>query len=163
MNRCILGVDPRPSGAIAFYFTGYPTTVSVEDFPIADNQVDGATLAARIEIMRTDLAVIQRANPTPSGAGSTFRFGEATGIVVGVLAALKIPIVFVCPGRWKKHFGGRADAEKARAWALQLWPDRSELFARKKDQARAAAALIARWGAETTIAAGGETGARIDG
>ncbi len=154
-NICIMGIDPGVSGAIAFYFTDHPSTVSAEDVPVVDGQIDGATLAARVEIMRPDMAIIERVGSMPGqGVASTFKFGAAYGIAQGVIAALKIPVHFVTPGKWKKHYGLSAEKEDARGRALQLWPARSELFARKKDHGRAEAALIARFGAETIPAAG---------
>ncbi len=151
-NLCIFANDPGASGAGAFYFTAHPETVSVEDTPLADGRVDGATLARRLEIMRPDLAIIERVGAMPGqGVTSMFNFGAAYGTVIGVVAALKIPVHFVTPGKWKKHFGLSADKEEARARALQLWPARAELFARKKDHGRAEAALIARFAAETIV------------
>lgn len=156
-NLCIMGADPGASGAVSFYFTDHPATVSVEDTPIADGLVDGATLAARIEIMRPDLAIIERVGAMPGqGVSSTFKFGQAFGTMIGVVAALKIPVHFVTPAKWKRHFLLSSDKEEARARALQLWPSRAELFARKKDHGRAEAALIARFAAETIVRGGGK-------
>jgi crossover junction endodeoxyribonuclease RuvC len=156
-NLCIYANDPGASGADAFYFTDHPETVSVEDTPIADGRVDAATLARRLEIMRPDLAIIERVGAMPGqGVSSMFNFGAAYGTVIGVVAALKIPVHFVTPAKWKKHFGLPADKEAARARALQLWPARAELFARKKDHGRAEAALIARFAAETIVGRTGE-------
>jgi crossover junction endodeoxyribonuclease RuvC len=151
-NVCILGVDPGKSGSEAFYFPAYPETVTAEDTPLVDGRVDAATLAHRIEIMRPDIAIIERVGAMPGqGVTSMFNFGAAYGTVIGVVAALKIPVHFVTPGKWKKHFGLSADKEEARARALQLWPARAELFSRKKDHGRAEAALLARYAAETIV------------
>ena len=89
------------------------------------------------------------------GVSSTFKFGKAYGVVIGVVAALKIPVHFVAPSVWKRHFGLSADKEEARARALQYWPERAELFARKKDHGRAEAALLARYAAERIVNGGG--------
>jgi crossover junction endodeoxyribonuclease RuvC len=35
IDRCILGIDPGISGAIAFYFPGVPSRVCAEDVPVA--------------------------------------------------------------------------------------------------------------------------------
>ena len=66
-------------------------------------------------------------------------------MAIGVVVALKIPLHFVAPTVWQKHFHLSAEKDKARALALRLWPDRAESFRRKKDADRAEAALIARW------------------
>ena len=50
------------------------------------------------------------------------------------------------PGTWKKAMkvaGGREGKEQCRALALQLFPACAASFARKKDQGRAEAALLA--------------------
>ncbi len=155
-NLCIYAHDPGTSGAGAFYFTAHRDTVSVEDTPLADGRVDGATLARRIEIMRPDLAIIERVGAMPGqGVSSMFNFGAAYGTVIGVVSALKIPVHFVTPAKWKKHFGLSADKEEARARALQLWPGRAEMFARKKDHGRAEAALLALYAAEVIVGSNG--------
>lgn len=154
-NLCIFANDPGASGACAFYFTAHPDTVSVEDTPVADGRVDPASLARRIEIMRPDLAIIERVGAMPGqGVSSMFNFGQAYGAVIGVVAALKVPVHFVTPAKWKKHFGLSADKEQARAKALQLWPARAELFSRKKDHGRVEAALLARFAAEAIVGGG---------
>lgn len=150
MNTCILGVDPGINGAIAFYFTSHPDTVAAEVMPTADNMVDAATLSRRIEQIRPDIAVVEMVGAMPGqGVSSMFRFGQAFGIAIGVIAAMKVPVEFVAPARWKKHYRLGADKEEARSRALQLWPARAELFERKKDHGKAEAALIARYLAET--------------
>lgn len=151
---CILAVDPGVSGAVAWYFPGHSNLISAEDMPVVAGEVDAATLARRIEQMRPDLAVVEQVSARPGqGVSSTFKFGAAYGIVRGVLAACGVPCHLVTPSRWKKHFRLYADKEKARAFALRLWPA-SEHFSRKKDHGRAEAALTARWAAETLIREG---------
>lgn len=148
---CIAGIDPgSSSGAVSFYFPDHPCQIAAEDLPVVAGQVDAAILAARLEQMQPDVAVIERVGAMPKqGVASTFKFGTSFGIIQGVVAALKIPAHFVAPGKWKRHFCLEADKEKARARALQFWPSRSDLFSRKKDHGRAEAALLARYFAET--------------
>jgi crossover junction endodeoxyribonuclease RuvC len=76
-------------------------------------------------------------------------------MVRGVIAAAGIPLHLVSPAKWKRAYGLDADKEKSRALALRLWPARADLFGRKRDHGRAEAALIARYGAERIISAGG--------
>lgn len=149
--RCFMGVDPGISGAVAFYFPAAPLMVSADDVPIVAGEIDAATLAARIGQMKPDMAIIERVASRPGqGVSSMFKFGTAYGTVRGVVAALNIPVRFVTPATWKKHYRLGPDKEQARARALELWPGRSELFRRKKDHGRAEAALLARYGAETS-------------
>lgn len=40
MSRCILGIDPGLSGALAFFFANHPERVATEDMPTAAGDVD---------------------------------------------------------------------------------------------------------------------------
>jgi crossover junction endodeoxyribonuclease RuvC len=152
---CILGVDPGASGAISFLFPSNASVISVEDVPTVAGEIDAATLADHIRQMAPDIAVIERVGAMPKqGVSSTFKFGMAYGVAQGVIATLKIPVYFVTPAKWKKHFALPADKEEARKRALQRWPARADLFARKKDHGRAEAALLALYGAEVILAGG---------
>jgi len=153
VSFCILAIDPGLSGAIAIYFPTAPERVVAEDVPVVDGAIDGATLAARIEQFKPDVAIIERVAAMPKqGVSSTFTFGRSFGTVIGVVQALRIPQHMVTPGMWKKHFRLSADKEEARAHALQLFPAVAAQFSRKKDHGRAEAALIARYWAERSAA-----------
>jgi crossover junction endodeoxyribonuclease RuvC len=65
-------------------------------------------------------------------------------VVEGVLAAAGVRCQFLTPAFWKRAVGlppGR-DKDASRAAAIQRWPARAELFARKKDDGVAEACLI---------------------
>ena len=79
-----------------------------------------------------------------SGVSSSFNFGMSYGIALGVVGALKIPVVHVSPGKWKKYFGLTADKEQSRKLAIDKWPG-CEHFRRKKDNGRAEALLLAEY------------------
>jgi crossover junction endodeoxyribonuclease RuvC len=150
---CILGIDPGLSGALAFYFPSLPGLVTAEDLPIAGGEIDIATLAARLRQMRPDVAIIEQVASMPKqGVASTFKFGTAYGMARGLVTGLGIPVHLVTPRRWKTHFHLDSDKDKSRALALRYWPT-STAFARKKDDGRAEAALIARFGAEVLLGA----------
>jgi hypothetical protein len=145
---CIMGVDPGASGAVAFYYTTFPHLIAVEDVPVVGKEIDAAELARRIVTMGPVLAVVEAVHAMPKqGVSSVFTFGQAFGTVLGVIAALNVPVERVTPGRWKKHFRLDADKERARALAIQMWPS-CPGFSRKKDHGRAEAALLARYGAD---------------
>jgi crossover junction endodeoxyribonuclease RuvC len=151
-NLCILGCDPGKTGALAFLFSDSPSMVSVKDMPIADDKVCGAQLADTIRVMNPDMAIVELVGAMPGqGVSSMFNFGVSFGVIKGVVQALGIPLHLVRPNKWKKHFTLSSDKEKSRALALRLWPSRAELFARKKDENRAEAALLARYGLETIL------------
>lgn len=149
MTTCILGVDPGISGAVAFYWPHAPDRVVAEDFPTVAGRIDAITLTGRIRQLRPELAILEAVGAMPGqGVSSTFKFGVAYGTALGILASLCIPVRFVSPTVWKKHWRLDRDKEKSRALAIQLFPTCAGHFARKKDHNRAEAALIARYGAE---------------
>jgi crossover junction endodeoxyribonuclease RuvC len=71
-----------------------------------------------------------------------FRFGQAYGMILGVVGALAIPARHVTPSKWKKTLGLNGDAEASRGRAIETWPAHADLFSRKKDHNRGEAALI---------------------
>jgi len=81
------------------------------------------------------------------GVSSVFSFGKSAGIIEGILAAEKIPMVLVTPQKWKKRAGiiGK-EKDAARTLALQLYPQIASHLDRKKDVGRADALLIAHFG-----------------
>lgn len=150
--ECIAAFDPGLHGAVAFYFPDHPERVSVEDMPVAGGDIDCVTLAARIRQLKPDIAIVELVHAMPKqGVSSTFKFGSGFGAIRGVLAALEVPTHLVPPTAWKKHFRLGSDKEQARALALRMFPAVGERFARRKDDGRAEAALIARYGAEKLI------------
>jgi crossover junction endodeoxyribonuclease RuvC len=149
----VLGVDPGASGALAVLSGGRLVlvldmpTVSVKRGTRFVNQVDAALLAAAVrDALPLDAAAVEQVGAMPGqGVSSMFAFGRAAGVLEGVLAALNVPFTRVPPQEWQRRTKTQGGKDGARARALQLFPEKAELFARKKDDGRADAALIARW------------------
>jgi crossover junction endodeoxyribonuclease RuvC len=78
---------------------------------------------------------------------STFRFGASYGTMLRHrrVGNSGPPCV---PPKWKKALGLNSDAETSRARAVETWPTRADLCARKRDHNRAEAALLGRFGLE---------------
>lgn len=147
--RCICGIDPGITGAVAFY---YPREHAINsyDMPKVGKTVDAAALASLLTLMEPDIAVLEQVHSMPKqGVASVWSFAMGYGVIQGVLVARGTATHLVSPQRWKKHFRLTSDKELSRALALRLWPRRDDLFSLKKNEARAEAALIARYGAET--------------
>lgn len=148
VRRVILGVDPGASGAIAFYRPDRPAEIEVYDVPLVDKMIDAAQVAHLIRTAGATEAMIERVGAMPKqGVSSTFKFGMAYGAVLGIVAAMGVPIRQATPGRWKAHFRLSADKEQARGLAVRQWPS-SRDFSLKKHHGRAEAALLALYAVE---------------
>lgn len=149
--KCIMGLDPGVSGAVAFYFPDQRAGISAYDVPVVGKEIDAAALYDLIINYNPDLAVLEIVHAMPKqGVSSSFNFGMSYGIAKGVIGSIKIPTINVAPTKWKRHFGLSADKEQARALAISTWPF-SDHFRRKKDNGRAEAALLALYGARTQL------------
>ena len=151
----IVGIDPGFSGAIAALdlTTGDLLTL---DMPVVKSakgrqEIDMPYLYEMLEPPEGTkiTAVVEYVAARPGqGAASTFRFGQGYGAIQMALAAHKIPVQYVTPAKWKKHFGLSRDKGVSRGLAQQRFPENSESFRRVKDDGRAEAALIALYGKE---------------
>jgi crossover junction endodeoxyribonuclease RuvC len=148
----IMGIDPGISGAVAFYFPMVPSRISVDDVPVAGGEINVNELARLIRIHRPTLAVMEKVSAMPGqGVVSMFNFGRSYGDVRGVIGAMDVPLHFVTPQKWKKHFGLTSDKEQCRLRAIRMFPNAAESFKLKKHDGRAEAALIALYGAEVLM------------
>lgn len=146
--KCIMGLDPGASGAVAFYYPSSPQLVSAYDVPVIEKRINAAALYDLIRDHSPDLAVVELVHAMPKqGVSSSFNFGMSYGVALGVIGAMKIPVIHASPTKWKKHFALSADKEQARALAISKWPA-SLHFRRKKDNGRAEAALLALYGVQ---------------
>lgn len=150
-----IGIDPGAGGAIALLTE---TSLFVYDMPTmkmrrgerevrhTDASALASLLSRRLEGFSDAHAVLEKVSAMRGwGVSATFAFGRASGVIEGVLAGLGIPVSLVSPQRWQKVMSVNKGKDGARARAMQLYPKESELFARKKDDGRADAALIATY------------------
>ena len=150
-----IGIDPGFSGAIAFY-APKENIVSIYDMPVYQN-AKGKTEINLYELHEilapeTDephMAIIEQvAAMRGQGVTSMFRFGQSYGATQMAVAAHKIPMQFVTPAKWKKHFNLSRDKGVSRSVAIQRFPKNASDFSRVRDDGRAEATLIALYGAE---------------
>lgn len=159
--KYILGVDPGASGAFAFLnpdgaletVIDMPT-VLVKVANTERNRVSAALLVAALTPYKglVSLAVLEKVGGlTGQSASAAFTFGYACGIVEGVLAGLEFPVTLVTPQTWKKRMAlASADKGLARQMAMRLWPAQADHFKRVKDDGRAEACLLAKYGLTAT-------------
>ena len=150
----IIGIDPGAAGAVAILENGRLTQVF--DMPVVEMTVGGKAkrrvapelLASELRLynLADTVAVVEQVGAMPGqGVTSMFAFGQAYGLVLGVLAGLWIPTTTVTPATWKKALKLNTGKDGARAKAAQLWPAQADQFKRVKDDGRAEAALLAYW------------------
>lgn len=152
-----IGIDPGVSGAVAvldgkIVFLYDMPTYKISSGKSTKSHVYGHDLA---DILRPysgqdAAAVVEDVHAMPGqGVTSMFSFGLSTGIVHGILAALRIPYSRISPVRWKKvmmpDMGKDKDAAVVRA--VQLYPDCAPLLmkGKKKYDGRAEALLMAHY------------------
>ena len=95
--------------------------------------------------------VVEQVNAMPGqGVTSMFNFGQTFGAIKGVCAALSLPIFFVRPAKWKKHFELiNASKDASRTKVIEMYPFLSHDLAKKKDVNKSDAILIALFHNET--------------
>ena len=152
-STIVLGVDIGSLGALSLLTTEGGLLDSVDmpclnDGPAGRRAVNGPLLAEFIAKSKATKAFVELVGARPGeGAVGAFAFGRSLGVVLGVLAALSIPVTLIAPAAWKRTIGippgkdGAKDA--ARSEALRRRPDKAALFARVKDDGRAESALLA--------------------
>lgn len=149
-----LGIDPGLEGAWAL-LDDDGHLVDADHFPIGeDGEIDAAELHLQLgELGQIDHATVEKVGSMGStkdgrkqGIQGIFTFGLRTGAVIATLQIRGIPFDQVLPAVWKKATGVTSDKKTSLAAARQIWPASAHLFTRVKDEARAEAALIARYG-----------------
>lgn len=150
----VIGIDPGAAGAVAILEDG--KLVQVFDMPVVEVSVSNKNkkrvapelLASELRLynLADTVAVVEQVGAMPGqGVTSMFAFGQAYGLVLGVLAGLWIPTSTVTPATWKKALKLNPGKDGARLKASQLWPAQAGEFKRVKDDGRAEAALLAYW------------------
>ena len=157
----IIGIDPGISGSICFFKDG--KILDVIEMPIMNEgkknkkQVNGAQIYNEI-IKRIDntsgtrtRVVIEHVTAMPGqGVTSMFNFGQSFGILKGVCSAMRLPMFFVRPAKWKKYYNLiNSEKDASRTRAIEIFPYFSSQLSKKKDSNKADAILIASFYYET--------------
>ena len=155
----IFGIDPGLSGAICV-LKG-EKIVEIYEMPTMidgkknKRQVNGAEVTNIFlrELSNEDSAkvVVEHVTAMPGqGVTSMFNFGQSFGVLKGICAALKLPIYFVRPVKWKKHFNLiKTNKDASRTKVIEIFPYIASKVSRKKDLNKADSILIAKYFEET--------------
>ena len=155
----IIGIDPGISGAISILenkkiLEVYDTPTMIEGKK-NKRQINSAhvtnIIKERLNNEKEVIVVVEQVNAMPGqGVTSMFNFGQTFGAIKGICAALSLPIFFVRPAKWKKHFELiNSSKDASRTKAIEMYPAISDKLARKKDVNKSDAILIARFYSET--------------
>ena len=151
----IIGIDPGLSGGIAILDD--LKIFDIYDMPIMSegkknkNQLNSAQLVNIIKkniITNGDtFLIVEQVSAMPGqGVTSMFNFGQTFGSIKGICAALNLPIFFVRPAKWKKHFDLiNSSKDASRTKVIEMYPSISPRLSKKKDVNKADAILIARY------------------
>tara|TARA_A100000164_G_scaffold59081_2_gene47631 strand:+ start:208 stop:708 length:501 start_codon:yes stop_codon:yes gene_type:complete len=151
----IIGIDPGLSGGIAILDD--LKIFDMYDMPIMSegkknkNQLNSAQLANIIKkniiSKENTFLIVEQVSAMPGqGVTSMFNFGQTFGSIKGICAALNLPIFFVRPAKWKKHFDLiNSSKDASRTKVIEMYPSISPRLSRKKDVNKADAILIARY------------------
>ena len=157
----IIGIDPGLSGAIAILEN--KKVLKIFDMPVMSEgkknkrQLNSAQL---VNIVRENInnneeiaVVVEQVNAMPGqGVTSMFNFGQTFGAIKGVCAALSLPIYFVRPSKWKKHFELiNSSKDASRTKVIEMYPYLSNQLSKKKDVNKSDAILIARFYSDTRL------------
>ena len=157
----IIGIDPGISGSICFLLDG--KILEVLEMPTMaegkknKKQINGSQIYNEInriinKIQNQEVrVVIEQVSAMPGqGVTSMFNFGQSFGILKGICSAMKLPMYFVRPAKWKKYFNLiNSQKDASRTKAIEIFPYFSQELSKKKDANKADAILIATFYNET--------------
>ena len=157
----IIGIDPGVSGSICFLKDG--KILDVIEMPVMNEgkknkkQVNGAQIYNEITKKinsnpETKIrVVIEHVTAMPGqGVTSMFNFGQSFGVLKGICSAMRLPMFFVRPAKWKKYYNLiNSEKDASRTRAIEIFPDFSSQLSKKKDSNKADAILIASFYYET--------------
>lgn len=151
-----VGIDPGISGALALLVHAPKYDIHVVDAPTLEvngrRRIDlhGFLHQLRTWAMVYDIrrVMIEDVGAMP-GQAFMFPFGFACGAAHMAVVAAELPLYLVTPQKWKKHYGlkgGKDNKDASRLLASRMFPTHAPLWARKKDDGRAEAVLLANYG-----------------
>jgi len=118
----LVAIDPGLKGGIASLTNGSITAVPM---PLAGGALDLAAIAAMVKEVSPAWIIVEKVGARPGqGVTSMFSFGMGYGAVLGIAAALSVPVELVTPQRWKGIVlhGTAKDKSSAIAFCRRVFP-----------------------------------------
>ena len=118
----LIAVDPGLKGGIAVLHHGH---VSAVPMPLAGKGLDLAAIADLIKAASPAWIIVEKVGARPGqGVASMFTFGMGYGSILGIAAALGVPVELVTPQRWKGVVlhGTARDKSAAIAYCRRVFP-----------------------------------------
>jgi len=153
-STIICGADPGAKGAFA-KLDPVNYTIEIFDMPTFEIKtgvkkktvLDHSGMANILDDEKIFHLYVEEVNARPGeGVVSSFSFGSRFGAILGCCAGLRVPVTQVRPQKWKSELKIPAEKDAARYRASQYFPQCSKAWARKMDDGRAEAVLIAFYG-----------------
>jgi len=154
----ICGIDPGVSGAVGVIDqeTGLhvvfdiPCLVSVTR-KRKRRSIDAEQLFYLMREFKNEISAVylEHVQPMPTnGCIASFSLGQSFGIIIGILSSLGIPIYYIRPPVWKKHFDLLKKPKEESLFLAQIFFEHKYLYL-KKHHNRAEALLLAQYGIDT--------------
>lgn len=121
----ILGIDPGKEGALCF-MDG--KDINIMSMPLIADEADPSILIEVLMEKKPSICYLEKAQVMPArregkmvmtGTKGMFTYGVSYGIIRGVVATLKIPLVLVSPSIWTKDLHLGCDGKTAKERSLQ--------------------------------------------
>jgi len=151
-NRIILAIDPGAAGGMAWgALAGEVQTLAMPktEGELAEHLREIVTAAGAPEGLTAYVEQVGGYVRTESGqpGSAMFKFGRGFGFLLGVCAALRVPVELVTPQKWQKGIAAGVRAGLSRAdWKRKLKAQAERLFpGQRVTLATADALLILAW------------------
>jgi crossover junction endodeoxyribonuclease RuvC len=140
----LVGIDPGVTGALAQFQDS--RLIAIADIPTFDGRVDGIELSALLQ--GADMVYLENTHPMPkNGSIASYKLGLNTGIIIGCVQSLAIPLTRISVHAWRSWNGlGKASKDASRGLARELYPQLADELRLAKHHNRAEAVLIGRYG-----------------
>lgn len=135
MTKIYVGIDPGKNGGISAIDDLGNIVIAIRTPCTSENELDLVKIAETLETLKSLSAnniqvTLEKVHSMPGqGVASMFSFGMTTGMLHGVVAALRIPRFLVSPQTWKKKilYDTAKDKNAAIEYCARVYPDVSML------------------------------------